>query len=184
LGIRLRQPAASRLDGRQGPPLAYPPRFPQRTFLRMGDAVGAAYLAGWEQALHADTADGQRFRSYEQEEIEATSQAFAVTQEYAALAQLVASLCQHGVAVVLTNSPESPLLLRRYERTAYYQGHLAFLRGLTAQCPGVQFEDLADALPVEDFNDWHHVNYIGAIRLGQHYADFVKQAMLDRSKRA
>ncbi len=184
LGTRLRQaPAANVSNGDHGPPLSYPPQFPQRTFLRMGDAVGQGYIERWEHELHTDTADARRFRAYEQEELDATRQPFERTEEYAALAQLVANLSRHGVAVVLTNSPDSPLLLRRYEATAYYQRHVAFLRSLAVQYPRVHFEDLASALPAEDFNDWHHVNYIGAIKLGQRYAELIRAAIADPGKR-
>lgn len=182
LATRLRQAPANASHGDHGVPLAYPPQFPQRTFLRMGDAVGQGYIDRWEQVVHADTADARRFRGYEQEELDATRQPFEVTQEYAALAQLVAKLSRRGVAVVLTNNPDSPLLLRRYEATAYYQGHVAFLRSLAAQYPRVQFADLASALPAEDFNDWHHVNYIGSIKLGPRYAELIHEAIAAAGK--
>jgi hypothetical protein len=179
LGIRLRQPPANAVNSGQSPPFEYPPAFPQRTFLRMGDALGQEYVERWEHMLGGGSADGRRFRGYEEAEIDASRRAFPVTQEYAALEQMVAGLSHHGVAVVLINSPESPLLLKRYQATPYYQGHLRFLGGLADKYPGVHFYDLAAALPVEDFNDWHHVNYVGAIKLGERYAEFVREAVAD-----
>ena len=180
LGIRLRHPPANAVDAGQSPPFGYPPPFPQRTFLRMGDALGQGYVERWEDMLRGDTADGRRFRGYEEAELGASRRAFQVTQEYAALGQLVAGLSHDGVAVVLINSPESPLLLERYQATPYYQGHLRFLRGLAVEYPAVQFHDLGSALPVEDFNDWHHINYVGTITLGPRYTEFIRQAISER----
>lgn len=182
LGMRLRQPPANAVDSDQSPPLGYPPAFPQRTFLRMGDALGQGYVERWEQMLRGDTTDGRRFRGYEEAEIDASRRAFQVTQEYAALKQLVADLSHRGVAVVLINSPESPLLLERYQATPYYQGHSRFLRSLAVRYPGVQFQDLGSALPVEYFNDWHHINYVGTITLGLRYAEFVRRALADSDR--
>jgi hypothetical protein len=180
LGVRLRQRPANAVDRGQRPPFRYPPHSAEHRFLRMGDALGQGYVERWEEILHADTEEGRRLRSYEKAELDASRQGFQVTQEYAALGQLVAALSHHGVAVVLINSPESPLLLERYRATPYYQGRLRFLRSLAVQYPGVQFHDLGSALPVENFNDWHHTNYVGTITLGPRYAELVRQAILNR----
>ena len=104
--------------------------------------------------------------------------------EYAEIEGLVKDFTDHGVLVVLVNNPESPLILRDYEDTPYYRSHLAFLAGLAQRYPNVWFDDLRGALPPEDFNDWHHVNFVGQIKLGPVYAQLVRQALAVRESQA
>ena len=44
----------------------------------------------------------------------------------------------------------------------------------------MSFHDLSGALPAEDFNDWHHVNYVGAVKVGPSFAQFISAALPDR----
>jgi hypothetical protein len=181
LGIKVRAVPRGALG--RVPPLHYPPLEEDGKLLRMGDAVGPAYVARWQRLLAGRTAFARRFRAYRREELGVAAQRFTSTGEYAELERLVANLSRHGVAVVLINNPESPLLFGQYAPSAYYQAHVRFLRGLAARYPGVRFYDLTTALPAEDFNDWHHVNFIGAIKLGPRFAAVVRQAIAERQAR-
>ena len=98
--------------------------------------------------------------------------------EYAELERLVRLLNQRGARVVLINTPESALLRDLYESGPYYRSYIAFLEGLAARVPGARFYDFRGLLPVEDFNDWHHVTYIGAIKLGAAYTELVRPGVL------
>ena len=148
-----------------------------REFLRMGDAVGQQFIERWWRAVSADTPFGIRMRAYQTSILGIRRESFSEHGEYGELERLIAGLSEHGVAVALVNSPESPLILSQYEDSPYYRDHVRFLRGLANRYAGVRFYDLASALPVEDFNDWHHVNYIGSIKLGQRYADFIERML-------
>ena len=178
LGVRLR-PAPPDDWKRGTPPVEYPPFRDAPELLRMGAARGEAYVRRWQEILHADSEFARRMQAYYQAKTEVREETFDAGGEYAALRELVRYLVARGVAVVLVNNPESPLILPEYEDSQYYRAHRAFLRDLAAR-QGVHFHDLAAALPAEDFNDWHHVNYIGAIKLGPQYAAMVAAALPPR----
>ncbi len=152
-----------------------------REFLRMGNAVGQEFIDRWWQAVAAKTPFGERMRAYQASIVGIRHYRFHERGEHEELERLIANFSRHGVSVVIVNSPESPLIFSQYEDSAYYRAHLRFLRGLAEKYRGVYFHDLAAALPVEDFNDWHHVNYIGAAKLGLRYAEFIRQVMAERS---
>ncbi len=181
LGVRLRQPPLAQAADGARPPLRYPPAAADQMddLLRMGDAVGPAFVDRWTQVLNADTDFGERFRAYREAKLGTCRGPFTPTGEYAELERLVANFSEHGTAVIVVNNPESPLLLAQYRDTPYYRAHVQFLRDLAAKYRDVRFYDLDDALPAEDFNDWHHVNYIGTIKLGPRYAEFIEQAVAD-----
>jgi hypothetical protein len=79
--------------------------------------------------------------------------------------------------VVLVNNPESPLMRTLYEDSPYYRSYLRFLQQVAERTPRARFVDLRAQLPAEDFNDWHHVTYIGQIKMGPVYADVVRDVM-------
>lgn len=181
LGVKLRQaPPAQALNGNK-PPYRYPPYEPGQIhpFLRMGTGLGDEFAAKWNEVLSSDTTFGVRFRAYRDSKLHITEGEFEPTGEYAELGQLVNELVWRGTFIVLVNTPESPWLLEQYRDKPYYRQYLEFFRGLAAKNPNVQFHDLSNALPAEDFNDWHHVNYVGGIKLGRAYADMVKAAILN-----
>jgi len=155
-----------------------------REFLRMGNAVGQDFVDHWWQAVSADTPFGERMRAYQKSILRIRQKPFRARGEHAELERLIANFSRHGVSVIVVNSPESPLILDQYKDSAYYAAHVRFLRGLAHKYKNVSFHDLAGVLPVEDFNDWHHVNYIGAIKLGERYAEFIRRVMSERSNGA
>jgi hypothetical protein len=179
LGVRLRTlPPRAAMDGTR-PPYHYPPHVEGEIepFLRMGSGTGAEFAKKWNEVLNSQSEFGTRFRAYRDAKLRTSQGTFSPTGEYAELERLVRDLSARGTFVALVNTPESPWLLARYRETPYYQAYLAFFRGLAATYPNVQFYDLSNALPPEDFNDWHHVNYIGSIKLGRVYADIVRVAV-------
>jgi hypothetical protein len=183
LGLQLRQlPADSARDGK-APPLSYPPVDDRQIGgpLRMGDAVGDAFVERWDETIRSKSPFAIRYRAYRDAELELASGRFAPTGEYAAVQRLVADLSAHGTSVVVINNPESPLLLEQYNMTPYYRAHVEFLRSLAGQYDRVSFYDLADTLPAEDFNDWHHINYIGTIKLGLIYQRVIAEALSGRT---
>ena len=149
-------------------------------FLRMGGSVGQEFVDRLWQAVAADTPFGREMRGYQKEKMAIRQQVFEPRGEYAEVERLVAELSRQGTAVAVVNSPESQLILSMYQDTPYYRAHVEFLRDLTRKYPGVRFYDLASSLPVEDFNDWHHANYVGTIKLGPQYAEIVQRAVADR----
>jgi hypothetical protein len=181
LGVELRQPPPPAALNGQVPPLRYPPIVPTHELLRMGDAVGEEYVKRFDEELADGSAWAKRFLGYKRAKLSVCNRAFKPTGEYHDLERLVAAFARDGVKVVMVNNPESPLLLRQYEDTPYYRAHVQFLRSLADKYRDVRFYELDHALPPEDFNDWHHVNYIGSIKLGPFYADFVRQALADKS---
>jgi hypothetical protein len=92
----------------------------------------------------------------------------------------VQALVEHfralGSRVILVSTPDHPQIRADYANGTYYRGYREFFRSL-ASAPGVAFHDLGDALPAEDFNDGHHLNYIGVIKLGPRFAQMVERGL-------
>jgi hypothetical protein len=179
LGVRLRGvPAEEGLNGSRAP-YRYPPHSEGEidSFLRMGTDFGAGFENRWNEALNSETPFGARFRAYRDSKLRVRDQPFAATGEYVEMEGLVAYFAAAGATVILVNTPESPWILEHYRDTPYYRGYLDFFRGLAATYPDVQFHDLSSLLPPEDFNDWHHVNFVGGIKLGRVYADLVSNVL-------
>jgi hypothetical protein len=178
VGVRLRTLPAAAPNGDR-PPLRYPPLERDRPdeLLRMRGAEGREFEERWEALLDADTEFGRRFRAYRDAKLAARDQPIDPSGEYAELERLVELLGARGTTVVLVNNPESSLMRTLYERSPYYRSYLAFLQGLAARAPRAQFHDLRAQLPAEDFNDWHHVTYIGQIKMGPVYADLIRGVM-------
>ncbi len=177
-GVRLADPPG----GSEGPrPLPGSYRLWQQgdidPFLRMGGKAGDEFAREWDSTLTANTRFGQRFRLYRDAKLELSRQPFKPASEYDAVRRLVDLLRRGSGRVILINSPESPWILREYRESAYYQGYLEFFRSLAASSPQVEFHDWSDALPPEDFNDWHHPNYIGSIKLGERYAKIIADVL-------
>ncbi|HYD50489.1 MAG TPA: hypothetical protein VEB21_19190, partial [Terriglobales bacterium] len=124
-----------------------------------------------------DSRFAKRFRLYRDAKLAVRDKPFEVTEDYAAIAAMVRHFTEQGTRVVLINTPESPRILSQYQHGPYYTGYRAFFQQLAEQFPGVRFHDFSDTLPAEDFNDWHHLNYIGAIKLGPVYASTVTAAL-------
>jgi hypothetical protein len=181
LAVRLRDMPASGASNDGVEPFRYPPydRGQVYPFLRLGRETGAANALKWERLVNAPTSFGARFRAYRDAKLHIRDEVFRPTGEYAEVQRLVRLLTAGGTAVILVNTPESPRLLPEYETTPYYQAYLQFFDRLAAQYPNVAFYDLRNTLPAEDFNDWHHVNYIGGIKLGPRYAAMLKPVVAE-----
>lgn len=146
-------------------------------FLRMGGKTGEEFERAWETTLKAKTRFGRRFRVYRDAKLELCQEPFDAGAEYEAVRSLADLFRQRGAEVLIINTPESPRILGEYRETPYYRGYLDFFRGLAQESPRVHFYDWSAALPAEDFNDWHHPSYIGAIKLGERYADVLGQVL-------
>jgi hypothetical protein len=175
LGLQLRTVPSAARDGDR-PPLHYPPLERERPdqLLRMHGATGAEFEQRWQGLLEADTEFGRRFRAYRDSKLAMRDAPIDPSGEYAELERLVALLSARGATVVLINNPESSLLRAQYEDSPYYRSYVAFLQGLAARSPHTQFHDLRAQLPVDDFNDWHHVTYVGQIKMGPVYAELLR----------
>lgn len=186
VAVRLREVPTVASQNGAGRPFRYPPYLDGelQPFLRMGDKLGEAFAVRWQEVLNAPNAFGKRFRSYRDAKLHIRDEVFQPTGEYAEVERLVALLAERGVTVILVNTPESPWLLRDYESTPYYRAYVQFFEGLATTYPNVRFYDLRGALPAEDFNDWHHPNFVGGIKLGPRYADMLKSARADRERRS
>ncbi|MDX2166739.1 MAG: hypothetical protein SF182_06735 [Deltaproteobacteria bacterium] len=174
LGVRLR--AVPTASGRGRPPLHYPPaeREAVDTLLRMGASQGDEFAARWQTLLDGETEFGRRFRAYRDSKLAARDTPISPDGEYGELERLVRHLSAGGAQVVLINAPESALLRDQYAGGAYYQSYRRFLADLAARTANATFVDLGAALPPEDFNDWHHTNYIGSLALGPRYAELLR----------
>ncbi len=180
LGVQLRAvPPASLNHGR--PPFRYYARRPSDVdeFLRMGTARGDEYAVRWQAALTDGSEFARRFRAYRDVKLALRGRAFTPTGEFAELRGMVDDLTAAGVRVVLVNTPESPLL-DGLVTSDWYRDYLGFFRGLERANPHVRFIDLHDALPAEDLNDWHHVNYIGQIKLGPVFAEVLAEEIAEQ----
>lgn len=180
LGVRVRDELAA-AAGRERVPVRYPPleRDYPDTLLRMEGARGDAFVTRWQALLQADTDFGKRFRAYRDAKVAARDQPVTLSGEYAELEALVHGFAQRGARVVLINNPESALMRWQYADSPYYRSYLDVLAGIAARQPHTRFVDLAAVLPIDDFNDWHHVTYIGAIKLGPKYAELLRPLVLD-----
>jgi hypothetical protein len=172
LGVRLRDELPAPAGGDRLP-AQYPPleRARPDMLLRMKGARGDAFVARWQALLEADTEFGRRFRAYRDTKVARRDRVITPTGEYAELESLVHDFTRQGASVVLVNNPESALLREQYADGPYYRSYLDFLAGVAARQPNTRFLDLGAALPIEDFNDWHHVTYIGAIKVGPKFAE-------------
>jgi len=180
LSVRLRHIPPAHTDGRARP-FRYPPVDERQmdTFLRFGEPSAGSLAARWDALLQGDSEFAKRFRRYRELKVAARDQAFPSSGEYGEFEQLVRELSASGTAVVIVNSPESPWILKDYGESPYYHAYRAFFEKL-ARYSGVSFHDLSGVLPAEDFNDWHHVNYVGAVKVGPSYAQFISAAVPDR----
>ena len=145
-------------------------------YLRMGGKTGAEFARVWEETLQGDTRFGQRFRLYRDAKLALRDQPFEASAEYEAVSRLVDLFRQRGSQVILINTPESPWILDQYRDGPYYRGYLEFFRAL-GRSPNARFEDWSAGLPPEDFNDWHHPNYVGSIKLGERYAALIDETL-------
>lgn len=181
LGVRLRQAPPPSAVNNDVPRRPYSPVAHRQAdgFLRMGDHVGQQFVDRWWQVVAGATAFGHQMRAYQREKLGIRDRTFEPRGEYAEVERLVADLSRRGTTVVLVNSPDSPLILSGYQDTPYYRAHVQFLRDLAEKYRGVRFYDVASVLPPEDFNDWHHVNYVGVIKMGFRYAEMIRAALLD-----
>lgn len=177
LAVQLRTPPPADLNhGR--PPFRWMRRLPSEPddFLRMGALRGEAYVQRWQETLTEPSAFGRRFRAYRDVKLALREQPFRPQGEYAALRRMVETFTRAGTRVVLVNTPESPLL-EGLSESPWYQQYLEFFRALQRANPLVRFVDLHDALPAEDLNDWHHVNFIGQVKLGPVFAAVLAEAI-------
>lgn len=181
LGVRLRHPPpASGSDG--SPPFHFRDGFEGEMvgFLRMGGTLGEDFARRWDETLNAGTRFGQRFRLYRDAKLKLTEQQFTAGGEYEAVRRLAEHFTARGSSVIIINTPESPWILERYRERPYYRAYLQYFRDLAASMEQVHFHDWSDALPPEDFNDWHHPSYVGAIKLGSRYAQAITAALAPR----
>ncbi len=177
LGVRMRDiPPDSMNHGR--PPFRYALRDPSEPdeFLRMGDAVGDEYAQKWRATLEEDSEFARRFRAYRDVKMALRGRRFEPVGEFAAVKNLVKELTDAGVRVVIVNTPESSLL-EGLASSEYYHDYLEFFLSLTRDNTMVRFIDLHASLPPEDLNDWHHVNYVGQIRLGPVFAEVIAEEL-------
>ncbi len=186
LGVRLRNPPGDGSTSGERPPLRYPPVAPTdiKPFLRMGKSRGREYEAKWLDALAEESDFGHRFRLYRDAKLERAKLNFEPVQEFAELQAMVRSMAAQGRRVVMVNTPENPLL-REVVESGFYADYLAFFESIAASDPLISFVDLHDALPSEDLNDWHHLNYIGQMKLGPRLAQALRPvvggALVDRA---
>jgi hypothetical protein len=163
------------------PPFRYALKLPSDPddFLRMGPLRGDAYAEKWEATLAQDTDFARRFRAYRDVKVGLRDRTFRPDGEFTAVRQMVDFFTAANIRVVLVNTPESPLLAGVTE-SQWYQDYLAFFSDLQRDNPLVRFVDLHDTLPAEDLNDWHHVNYVGAAKLGPVFAGVLAEEIAKR----
>lgn len=179
LGARLDEATLEAVGPVGPPPFFYRQREPEDvdTLLRMGGERGEAYERRWTATLEADTRFGHRFRVYRDAKRAVADEPFVADAEYEAVARLAALFADRGATVLLVNTAESPLMLADYGASDYYRGYREYFAAVAARHPGARFVDLSEVLPAEDFNDLHHPNFVGSIKLGPVYADAIRAAL-------
>ncbi len=167
LGVRLKNPPVLGEAKRSKPPLRYPPvaQSDIKPFLRMGSLRGREYAERWFGMLRADSDFAKRYRLYREAKSERVQQPFEASEEFAELAMMLRGFAAGGRRVVMVNTPESPLLEGVVD-SQFYADYLSFFEGLANSDPRITFVDLHDEVPAEDLNDWHHLNFVGQIRVG------------------
>jgi hypothetical protein len=182
LGVRLDSaPVNARVDSFEPFRYGSPRKDELDPFLRMGGKTGDEFARAWDETLRAQTRFGRRFRVYRDAKLALRDQPFHATREYEAIRRLADMFRERGAQVLIINTPESPWILNEYRDGPYYRGYLEFFGGLASASSNVRFHDWSEGLPPEDFNDWHHPNYIGSIKLGQRYAAAVAEALRPRA---
>jgi hypothetical protein len=177
LGVKLKAvPSRSETAGAQ--PYRYPlaEEGDIEPKLRIGGKRGGEADRAWDEQFQANTHSGRRMRRFRDDKLARRDEPFVVDGEYLAIQKLVMSFRERGSKVLLVNTPDNPRILGLYANGPYYRGYLDFFRSL-AEYPGVEFYDWSAALPAEDFNDGHHVNYVGVIKLGRAFAEMVERAL-------
>jgi hypothetical protein len=144
--------------------------------LRIAGKRGAEADRAWDEHLQAKTHSSKRMRRFRDAKLALRDEPFAAGGEYLAIQELVRLFRERGSQVLLVNTPDNPRILGSYANGPYYRDYLAFFRSL-ASASGAEFHDLSTALPAEDFNDGHHVNYVGVIKLGRTFAAMVGSAL-------
>jgi hypothetical protein len=177
LGVKLRNPPP-----RSGSDGAEPYRHPFleegefEPLLRIPGKRGAEADRAWDELLHADTPSARRMRQVWKQKADLRDQPFVAGKEHLAVQALVEHFRVRGRRVILVSTPDHPQMRADFADGTYYRGYREFFRSL-ASVPGVAFHDLGDALPAEDFNDGHHLNYIGVIQLGPRFAQMVERGL-------
>ncbi len=175
LGVRLRSGLAT-ADRRPAP--RYPPFVASdiKPFRRMGSDKGDAYVARWQVLLEADTEFGKRFRQYRDGKRALARRPFAAELEVAEMRAMVEWMAASGRRVLMVNMPESPLL-GDVVGSPYYAGYLDFFTSIAARNERIAFIDLHDLVPFEDMNDWHHLSYVGQLKLGRAVAPALRDVV-------
>jgi hypothetical protein len=167
LGVCLKDGPGATAAARGNAPLRYPPVESSDTkpFLPMGAARGPEYVERWNALLNADTEFGKRYRLYRDGKLERARQEFQAAAEVVELREMVREIAAKGRRVVMINTPENPILAGVVD-TPFYADYLAFFEAVAAADPRITFVDLHDRVAAEDLNDWHHLNFIGQLRIG------------------
>ena len=180
LGVKLKESAFRSEPGGGVQPYRYP--FAEEgdieSLLRIGGKRGEQADRAWDERIEAKTHSGRMLRRVRDAKLARRDQPFVVGGEYLAIQKLVQLFRTRGSKVLLVNTPDNPRILGGYANGPYYRGYLAFLQSL-ASASSVELYDLSAALPAEDFNDAHHVNDIGMIKLGRTFSDMVERALPD-----
>ena len=144
--------------------------------LRIPGKRGAEADRAWDELLKADNHSARRMRSTWKAKADRRDQPFVAGKEYLSVQALVEHFRALGSRVILVSTPDHPHIRGDYADGSYYRGYREFFQSL-ARAPGVAFHDLGDALPAEDFNDGHHLNYVGVIKLGPRLAQMVERGL-------
>lgn len=171
LGVHLLEVPETVVNGGGSPPVRYPPVEPSDIvpFLRMGPLRDQAYVDRWRGLLDADTNFALRYRLYREAKTERASAPFEADGEFLEFRRLVEDLVANGRRVVMVNTPESPLL-EEVTNSDFYEGFKEYFAGIARDLPNVTFVDLHALVPTEDLNDWHHVNFVGQVKVGMELA--------------
>ena len=178
LGVKLRElPAPNQIrDGAQPFRYQLAEAGDIEPLLRMEGKRGDEFDRAWDEQLHAKTTFGHSMRRFRDAKLALRDEPFVVCEDHLAIQKLVQRFRARGSKVILVNTPENPRDAIDYERGPYYRGYLVFFRSL-ASASSTDFYDLSGSLPAEDFNDGHHVNYVGVFKLGRIFADIVERAL-------
>jgi hypothetical protein len=178
LGVKLRHPPPRGVSDGGAEPYRHPflEEGELEPLLRIPGKRGAEADRAWDELLHADTHSARRMRRAWKAKTDRRDQPFAADKEYLGVQALVEHFRARGSRVILVSTPDHPHIRGDYANGTYYRGYREFFRSL-ASAPDVAFHDLGDALPAEDFNDGHHVNYIGVIKLGPRFAQMVERGL-------
>ena len=94
---------------------------------------------------------------------------FRPTIHFQYLRKFTDEISKKEIPLLLVNHPENPISLSWYENSNWYKNHLEYLKSLENN--STKFVDWRNLLPMQDFSDFHHINFSAMEKLKTYYSE-------------